>query len=113
MDTAINVPKHEGAIDYSKIEHYIAVIETGIVGGSWAVSKTSALDAINRVVYLAKQDWKIYGRGYVHVYDVTHSERFTTEGHPHDVETGKPLPYLYSVLINIPKRRTPGVKARK
>ena len=102
-------------IDYSKILHYMATLDTGIAAGSWAVSKVAALDAINNVVKIAKEDWKIYGRGYVHVYDVTHCERFTTEGHPKDVATGKPLPYLYSVLINIEKKykgRTLGGKRK-
>jgi hypothetical protein len=91
-------------IDYSKIEHYMAVLETGGFTGSWAVSKVAALDAINNCVKIAKEDWKIYGRGYVHVYDVTHSDRFTTEGHPKDVATGKHLPFLYSVLVNVPRK---------
>lgn len=91
-------------IDYSKIQHYMATIDTGICTGSWAVSKVSALDAINNVVNIAKEDWRIYGRGYVNVYDVTHSDEFTTEGHPKDTKTGKPLPYLYSVLINIERK---------
>ena len=92
-------------IDYSKVEHYMATIETNAVGGSWAISKVCALDAINDVVRLAKQDWKIHGKGYVHVYDVTNSERFTTEGHPKDSATGVPLPYLYSVSVHISKPR--------
>jgi hypothetical protein len=106
MDT--NTVPETHAIDYSKIQHYLAIIETGAVGGSWAVSKVAALDAINNCVKIAKQDWKIYGRGYCHVYDVTQADNFTTEGHPRDTATNKPLPYLYSVLVNIPKR--PGKK---
>ena len=91
-------------VDYSKIEHYLAVIETGPAGGSWTVSKVCALDAINKVVKIAKEDWGIHGKGYVDVYDVTHAERFTTSGNPKDVATNKPLPYLYSVSVHIEKK---------
>lgn len=98
-------------IDLSKVEHYLAVISIDSMAGSWAVSKKDALEAINSVVKHAKRDWKIYGKGYVAVYDVTHSERFTTEGHPRDSESRKPLPYLYSVHVDLgPKPKSKGAK---
>lgn len=88
-------------IDYKLIAHYLAVVEVGTGMGSYAVSKESALKAINDVVRIAKADWKIKGEGYVHVYDVTHSDSWTHQDPPRDVDTKKPLPYLYSVKIKI------------
>lgn len=90
-------------IDYDKVQHYLATLGVGPACGSWALSKTSALDAINRVVKIAQYDWKIFGKGYVAVYDVTDADEFTTEGHPRNTATKQPLPYLYSVSVDLPK----------
>ena len=97
-------------IDYDKIAHYTAYAKAGHGAGSWGSGKT-AFEAIDRCRRIFKDDWRPYGKGYIHVHDTTNVESIFVavsgvRGYVKKDDTELvDCPYLFSVSVDYGPQR--------